>query len=167
MSGLDPETDHILEIAVLITDGELNLVAEGPELVVHQPESVIAAMDAWNTEHHGASGLIERVRASTVTVAQADQQVRDFVAAHCAKRAAPLAGNSIHQDRRFVCRYMPLLDAYLHYRNVDVSSLKELCRRWYPEAFAGAPKKKGTHRALDDIYESIAELRYYRREIFR
>lgn len=167
MTGLEPERERIIEIAVLVTDAQLEIVAEGPNLVVHQPESVLAAMDAWNQSHHTASGLIERVRASTVTEAEAEAEVLAFVQAHCAERAAPLAGNSIHQDRRFLRRYMARVDAYLHYRNVDVSTVKELVRRWYPEVLAGAPAKTGAHRAMDDIRESIEELRYYRAHVFR
>lgn len=167
MTGLDPERERILEIATLITDGQLTVVAQGPELVVHQDDALLEQMDAWNREHHGASGLIDRVRASTLDEGEAERQTLAFVATHCRERTAPLAGNSIHQDRRFLTRYMPALERYLHYRNVDVSTVKELVRRWYPSIFAAAPAKRETHRALDDIRESIAELRYYRAEAFR
>ena len=167
MSGLDPDRERIIEAAVLITDASLEIVAEGPEIVVHQPDSVLGAMDEWNTKHHGESGLTERVRASTVSEAEAEQQRLEVVAAHCQKRAAPLCGNSVHQDRRFLSRYMPKLDAYLHYRIIDVSTVKELARRWYPETYAKVPKKTGRHRALDDIKESIEELRWYRQHVFR
>ena len=166
MSGLDVERERILEIATIITDGELEVIAEGPELVIHQPPSVLSSMDAWNTQHHGESGLTERVRASTITEAEAEAQTLDFVAEHVGSRSAPLAGNSVHQDRLFLAKYLPKLDAHLHYRNVDVSTVKELVRRWYPTAFDARPTKKGKHRALDDIRESIEELRYYRREVF-
>jgi len=166
MSGLDPEREVILEVATLITDARLNLVAEGPALVVHQPDSVLDAMDEWNREHHGASGLTARVRASHLSLAEAETQTLDFVRQHCPERSAPLCGNSIHQDRRFLSRYMPRLDGYLHYRNVDVSTLKELVRRWYPEG-PTPPEKKHAHLALDDIRESIDELRFYRQHFFR
>jgi oligoribonuclease len=166
MSGLAVDRERILEIATIVTDGQLEIVAEGPELIVHQSDEVLAAMDAWNTEHHGASGLTERVRASTIDEAEAERQVLAFVAAHVPARAAPLAGNSIHQDRLFLARYMPTLEKHLHYRNVDVSTLKELVRRWHPKAYSERPTKRASHRALDDIRESIEELRYYRKSVF-
>ena len=167
MTGLDPERDRILEIAALITDAQLQVVAEGPNLVVHQPDELLAAMDEWNTQHHGESGLTERVRSSTVSERDAEEAVLAFLAEHCAPQTVPLAGNSVHQDRRFLRRYMPTVDAFLHYRIVDVSTVKELGRRWYPEAYARRPQKNATHRALDDIQESIAELRYYREAFFK
>lgn len=167
MSGLDPERERVLEIATIVTDGELEVIAEGPELVIHQPSAVLQAMDAWNTAHHGESGLTARVTASTITEAEAEAQTLEFVAEHVEPGAAPLAGNSVHQDRLFLSKYLPKLDAHLHYRNVDVSTVKELVRRWYPEAFEGRPKKKGKHRALDDIRESIEELRWYRANVFK
>ena len=166
MTGLDPERERIIEIATLITDSSLELIAEGPELIVHQPEALLAAMDAWNTKHHGESGLTDRVRASTVSEQQAENLTLEFVAAHCSERAAPLAGNSIYQDRRFLAKYMSTLNEHLHYRNVDVSTVKELVRRWNPTIYEAAPSKRSTHRALDDIRESIAELRYYRDHAF-
>ncbi len=166
MSGLDPDRERILEIATIVTDGQLEVVAEGPEIVIHQPDSLLDAMDDWNRDHHGGSGLTERVRASTIDTADAERQTLEFIAAHVPERAAPLAGNSVHQDRLFLARYMPELEGYLHYRNVDVSTVKELVRRWHPQAFEGRPRKKGSHRALDDIRESIDELRYYRRAVF-
>ncbi|MBL8601163.1 MAG: oligoribonuclease [Myxococcales bacterium] len=165
MSGLDPEQCTILEIATLITDGELNVIAEGPELVIHQPDTVLDAMDVWNTEHHGRSGLTAAVRASTVTLADAEAATLAFVARHCGPRLAPLCGNSVWQDRRFLVRYMPQLEAHLHYRLIDVSTVKELSRRWYPSV--KAPPKREAHRALDDIRESIEELRFYRAQVFR
>jgi oligoribonuclease len=165
MSGLEPDRDVVLEIATLITDASLTVVAEGPVLAVHQPDAVLEAMDEWNREHHGASGLTARVRASRVSVADAEAQSLAFVSAHCTPRSSPLCGNSIHQDRRFLARYMPQLDRYLHYRNVDVSTIKELVRRWYGEA--AVPEKKHAHLALDDIRESIDELRFYRAHYFR
>lgn len=166
MTGLQPEQDRILEIAVLITDADLNIVAEGPELVIHQSEEQLALMDEWNRKTHGNSGLIDRVRASTVTEADAEAQIMAFLKKHVGKRVAPLAGNSIHQDRRFLAKYMTEVDAYLHYRLVDVSSLKELARRWFPETYAAVPKKSERHRALEDIRGSVEELRFYRQVLF-
>ncbi len=165
MSGLDPERCTILEIATIITDAELAVIAEGPDLVIHQDDAVLDAMDEWCTKHHGDSGLTAAVRASTVSLAQAERLTLEFVAAHCPPRASPLCGNTIWQDRRFLVRYMPTLDAHLHYRLVDVSTIKELARRWYPDV--AAPPKSDSHRALDDIRESIAELGFYRRQLFR
>jgi oligoribonuclease len=165
MSGLEPDRDVILEIATLITDASLTVIAEGPVLVVHQPDAVLAAMDDWNREHHGASGLSERVRASRLSIADIETQTLAFVGEHCTERSSPLCGNSIHQDRRFIARYMPRLDRYLHYRNIDVSTVKELARRWYPDQ--PPPEKKHAHLALDDIRESIDELRFYRAHVFR
>jgi len=167
MTGLDPERDVILEAAVIITDGNLEIVAEGPNLVVHRSDETLAAMDAWNQKHHGASGLIDRVRASTTTEAEAEATIVEFVKQHVGAREAPLAGNSVHQDRRFLQRYWPSFDQYLHYRIVDVSSVKELVQRWNAEAYSSRPNKKGTHRALDDIRESIAELAHYRKHAFK
>ncbi|MBX3028218.1 oligoribonuclease [bacterium] len=166
MSGLDPARNVILEIATLITDASLTVVAEGPVLAIHQPDSVLDAMDDWNREHHGASGLTARVRASHLSAADAETRSLAFVSAHCAARSSPLCGNSIYQDRRFLARHMPQLDHYLHYRNVDVSTIKELVRRWYP-AGPPPPEKKHAHLALDDIRESIEELRFYRAHYFR
>jgi oligoribonuclease len=167
MTGLDPEKERIIELAVLITGPDLEPVADGPDLVIHQSDELLAAMDAWNTRHHTASGLVERVRASTVGEAEAEAQVIAFIDQHCnAKERPPLAGNSIHQDRRFIHRYLPALDARLHYRMIDVSTIKELGKRWYPEIYERRPQKHETHRALDDIRESIAELRFYRDSIF-
>lgn len=167
MSGLDVQRERILEIAALVTDADLEVVAEGPDLVVHQPEEVLAAMDAWNTEHHTESGLIERVRASTLTEAAAETQVLAFLEQHCSARSAPLCGNSIGQDRRFLMKYMPRIHEYLHYRVVDVTTVKELTRRWHPQLFDKRPHKKGRHRAHEDILESIEELRWYRENVFK
>ena len=166
MSGLEPETERILEVAVLVTDGELDVVAEGPNLVVHQVDEVLEAMDEWNTSHHGQSGLTQRVRESTVDEAQASAALMAFLEEHTTKKKAPLAGNSIHQDRRFVAKYLPEVEDWLHYRNVDVSTIKELAQRWYPKPYAGRPTKKGSHRAMDDLMESIEELKYYRKALF-
>ncbi len=165
MSGLDPDVCKILEIATLVTDAELELVAEGPEIVVHQPDEVLDAMDEWCTNHHGESGLTAGVRASTTSLAEAEAQTLAFLEPLCTAGASPLCGNSIWQDRRFISRYMPKLDAFLHYRMIDVSTVKELSRRWYPDA--KAPPKGQSHRALDDIRESIAELKFYRETVFK
>jgi len=168
MTGLDPGKERIIEVATIITDGNLLEIAVGPDLVIHQPDEVLAAMDDWNKSHHGASGLVDRVKASTVTDGDAEAQTLAFINEHfkSAKDRPVLAGNSIHQDRRFIHRYMPRLDARLHYRMVDVSTVKELARRWFPQITAKQQKKKDTHRALDDIRESIEELRYYRTNVF-
>ena len=167
MTGLDPATERIIEIATILTDGQLNEIAVGPELVIHQDDAVLAAMDDWNTKHHGASGLTQRVRESTISDGDADAQTVAFIQAHVPAKERPvLAGNSIHQDRRFIRRYMPLLEKRLHYRMVDVSTIKELARRWFPQVIARQPQKRDTHRALDDIRESIDELRFYRGQVF-
>jgi len=167
MTGLDPATERIIEIATILTDGQLNEIAVGPELVIHQDDAVLAAMDDWNTKHHGASGLTQRVRESTISDGDADAQTVAFIQAHVPAKERPvLAGNSIHQDRRFIRRYMPLLEKRLHYRMVDVSTIKELARRWFPQVIAKQPQKRDTHRALDDIRESIDELRFYRGQVF-
>ena len=164
MSGLQPEADRILEIALLVTDAQLTLIAEGPVLVVHQPDSVLAAMDSWNQSVHKKSGLIERVRASTLTEAQAETAALAFLAPLVPASASPMCGNSICQDRRFLARWMPRLEAHFHYRNLDVSTLKELVKRWKPEALKGFVKE-GKHEALADILESIEELKYYRKAV--
>lgn len=168
MTGLDPAKERIIELATIITDGNLNEIAVGPELVIHQPDEILAAMDDWNRKHHTASGLVERVKASAITDGDAEAQTLAFVNAHVPspKDRPVLAGNSIHQDRRFIRRYLPRLDARLHYRMVDVSSIKEVARRWYPQIISKQPQKNDSHRALDDIRESIEELRYYRAHIF-
>ena len=161
MTGLDPEVDVIIEMATIITDSELRVVAEGPVLAVRQPEAKLAAMDDWNQSHHGASGLLERVRKSAVSEVEAEAQTLAFIEQHVERNAAPLCGNSIWQDRRFLARYMPTLESYLHYRIIDVSSVKELARRWRPELLSGF-SKQSAHTALADIRESIEELRYYK-----
>ncbi|MFQ5667147.1 MAG: oligoribonuclease [Candidatus Binatia bacterium] len=166
MTGLDPDRDTILEIASLITDNDLAVVAEGPALAIHQPSQVLEAMDQWNREHHAQSGLTARVLASTISMAAAEAQTLAWVKRYCAERTSPLCGNSIYQDRRFLVRYMPRLEAYLHYRNIDVSTVKELVRRWWPNG-PRPPEKKHAHLALDDIRESIEELRFYREHFFR
>jgi len=165
MTGLDPSRELIIEVAVLVTDSELNVLAEGPCVAVHQSDETIAAMDEWCTRTHTASGLVERVRASQLNIEQVDLQVAEFVSQWVPEGSSPLCGNSISHDRRFVRRYMPALEGQLHYRNIDVSTIKELVARWYPGS-SGAPKKKGLHLALDDIRESISELRWYREHVF-
>ena len=164
MTGLQPESDRIIEIALLVTDLNLETIAEGPVLVVHQPEEVLGAMDSWNKGTHGKTGLIERVRASSLTEAQAERQALEFLRAHVPASTSPMCGSSICQDRRFLARWMPALESYFHYRNLDVSTLKELVRRWKPEALKGFTKE-GKHEALADIRESIEELKYYRRTV--
>lgn len=166
-TGLDAEHDRILEIATIVTDADLNIIAEGPDIIIHEPAEVLAAMGTWCLAQHRVSGLSEAVAVSTIGLAEAERRTLDFLAAHCAAGLSPLCGNSIGFDRRFILRHMPLLDAFFHYRSVDVSTVKELCRRWYPDDFGHAPQKGERHRALGDIRESIAELRYYRKRIFR
>jgi oligoribonuclease len=166
MSGLVPERDRILEVAMVVTDAELSVVAEAPVYVIHQPDEVLDAMDSWNRSTHGKSGLVDRVRASTFTEAEVEARLVEFLKPLLPERTAPLCGNTVHQDRRFMVRYLPLFDAYLHYRIVDVSTLKELAKRWRPDVVAGVAKE-GKHEALADIHESIEELRHYRREFLR
>lgn len=161
MSGLLPDTDRILELAVVITDAELNVLAESPVLVIHQSDAVLEGMDAWNKGTHGRSGLIEKVKASTLDEATATDLMIAFLKPYISAKKSPMCGNSICQDRRFMALYMPELEAYFHYRNLDVSVFKELARRWKPEIYSGF-KKAGKHEALADIYESIEELKYYR-----
>lgn len=165
MTGLDPRIHTIIEIATLITDSNLEIVAEGPDLAIATSEALLAEMDEWNTTHHGESGLLDLVRSSTVDLATAEQLTLDFVKAFCVEGSAPLCGNSIWQDRRFVHKYMPKLADWLHYRSIDVSSVKELARRWSPQVAYRKPT--AAHRALDDIRQSVEELRYYRRHFFR
>ncbi|MBM4357497.1 MAG: oligoribonuclease [Deltaproteobacteria bacterium] len=165
MTGLDADRHTIVEIATLVTDSELELVAQGPSLVIHQPDEELAKMDDFVVAMHTKSGLLERIRSSQVTLAEAEAQTLEFVRAHCEPRTAPLCGNSIHQDRRFIERHMPTLQRHFHYRNIDVSTVKELVRRWYGDAVP--PYQKGDkHRAMDDIVESIGELRHYRSRVF-
>ncbi len=161
MTGLNPDTDRIIEIAMVITDGNLETVVESPVVVVHQPDSVLDAMDSWNKSTHGKSGLIDKVKASRVDEASAQAQLLAFLREYVPERASPMCGNSICQDRRFMARWMPQLEAHFHYRNLDVSTLKELAKRWKPEVANGI-KKHGKHEALADIYESIEEMRHYR-----
>ena len=166
MTGLSPETDRIIELAIVVTDADLNTVAEGPVLVVHQPDEVMNAMDNWNKGTHGKSGLIDRVKASQLDEAEAEAQMLEFVKQHVPARTSPMCGNSICQDRRFLARYMPQLEAFFHYRNLDVSTLKELAKRWRP-GLSEEFKKSNKHEALADIYESIDELKHYREHFIR
>jgi oligoribonuclease len=161
MTGLDPLVERIIEIATVVTDANLNILAEGPSLVIHQSEDLLKGMDSWNTTQHGKTGLTERVRQSQLSEHQAMQQTLDFLSDWVAPGQSPMCGNSIGQDRRFLVRYMPELATFFHYRNLDVSTLKELVRRWRPDLVAGFTKQ-GRHLAMDDIYDSIAELAYYR-----
>jgi oligoribonuclease len=163
MTGLQPDSDRIIEIATLVTDAQLNVLATGPVLVVHQPQEVLDGMDSWNKSTHAKSGLIERVRASRLTEADAERQAIAFLAAHVPASASPMCGNSICQDRRFLARWMPGLEAHFHYRNLDVSTLKELVKRWKPDLKGFA--KEGKHEALADILESIEELKFYRKNV--
>jgi len=163
MTGLQPDSDRVMEIATLVTDPQLDVVATGPLLVVHQPDEVLDAMDTWNKSTHAKTGLIGRVRASTLSEAEAERRALEFLAAHVPASASPMCGNSICQDRRFLARWMPRLEAHFHYRNLDVSTLKELVRRWKPELKAFS--KEGKHEALADILESIEELKFYRKTV--
>jgi oligoribonuclease len=166
MTGLDTAWDAIIEIATVVTDSELNVVAEGPVLAIRQPEEMLAGMDEWNTRQHNKSGLVERVRNSTVDTAEAQRQTLDFLRHHVERNSSPMCGNSICQDRRFLARLMPDLEAYFHYRNLDVSSLKELAQRWAPDVLSSF-KKRGSHLALEDIHDSIRELRHYRQHLLK
>jgi oligoribonuclease len=166
MTGLDPDKDRIIEVAVVVTDSELNILAEGPVYVIHQSDEIMDGMDAWNKGTHGRSGLIERVKNSTVTEAEAEVALIEFLKQYVPAGKSPMSGNTICQDRRFMARGMPKLEAFFHYRNLDVSTLKELCRRWKPELVAGF-KKKQAHTALADILESVEELKYYREHFIK
>ncbi len=166
MTGLDTVNDEIIEIATIVTDAELNILAEGPMLAIHQPDSVLAGMDEWNTAQHGKSGLTDRVKQSDVTMQAAEQQTLDFLKEFVPEKASPMCGNSICQDRRFLARQMPTLEAFFHYRNLDVSTLKELAGRWAP-GLSNKFVKKGAHLALDDIRESIEELKFYREQFIK
>ncbi len=166
MTGLNPETDRIIEIATIVTDKDLTILAQGPVIAVHQSDEALAAMDDWNQLHHGQSGLVDRVKASRIEDAEAEQLTIEFLKQWVPAKASPICGNSIGQDRRFLVRYMPELEAYFHYRNLDVSTLKELAARWAP-ALKDGFKKQTKHQALDDIIESIEELRYYREHFIK
>ncbi len=166
MTGLEPQTDRIIEIATIVTDADLNILAEGPVLAIHQSDEILAKMDEWNTTHHGQSGLIERVKNSAINEAEAIAKTIEFLSEYVSKGVSPMCGNSICQDRRFMANWMPELEEYFHYRNFDVSTLKELAKRWYPEVMGGF-EKKGAHLALDDIRESIEEMLYYKKTILK
>jgi oligoribonuclease len=166
MTGLNTDTDHIIEIATVVTDKHLNVLGEGPVLAIHQPESVLAKLDDWNRKQHGGSGLLDRVRASRITRSEAEQRTLEALERLAAPGKSPMCGNSICQDRRFLAREMPALERFFHYRNLDVSTLKELARRWAPAVYDGL-QKTSTHLALDDIRESIDELKYYRQHFLK
>lgn len=166
MTGLDTLNDHIIEIATVVTDKDLNVLAEGPVLAIHQPESVLSAMDEWNRRQHGGSGLVQRVRSSSLNAGEAEQQTVVFLSQWLEKGQSPMCGNSICQDRRFLARQMPVLERFFHYRNLDVSTVKELARRWAPKILEGM-QKSSSHLALDDIYDSINELKHYRQHFIR
>ena len=166
MTGLNPDTDRIIEVAMIITDADLNVLAQSEVYAIHQSDDVLNGMDAWNTATHGRTGLTERVRQSAYTEAEVEQKLLDFMAECLPEKTSPMCGNTIHQDRRFMVRYMPRLEAWFHYRNLDVSTLKELARRWHP-AVAKGVVKRGSHQALDDILESIEEMRYYREHFLK
>ena len=166
MTGLNPDADRVIEVAIVVTNSSLETVAEAPVLVVHQADQVLDGMDDWNKSTHGRSGLIEKVRTSTLDEAEVQRRMLEFLSGHVGPRTSPMCGNSICQDRRFLARWMPALEAYFHYRNLDVSTLKELVKRWRPELAKGL-SKHGKHEALADIYESIDELKYYREHFIR
>ena len=166
MTGLNPDTDKIIEIAMIVTDKELNILAYSPVYVIHQSDEILNGMDAWNTATHSRTGLIDKVKASTLTEEAAEAALLEFMAQWVPEGKVPMCGNTIHQDRRFMARWMPRLEQYFHYRNVDVSTLKELARRWKPEILKGVVKK-GAHQALEDIEESIEEMKYYREHFIK
>ena len=166
MTGLDPASERIIEMATIITDGDLRTIAEGPVIVIHQDQQLLDNMDEWNTRTHTRTGLVQKVKASRITERQAEIETLDFIQRHTVKNRSPLCGNSICQDRRFLYKYMPELSGWLHYRNIDVSSFKEMARHWAPSILSGF-EKRATHQALDDIKESIEELRYYRNHLIR
>jgi len=166
MTGLNPDGDRIIEVAMVITDSQLETIAESPVLVVHQSTEILDAMDQWNKSTHARSGLVDKVKTSTLNEAQVEEQMLDFLQQHVPSNTSPMCGNSICQDRRFLARWMPALERYFHYRNLDVSTLKELAKRWKPEIVAGIVKH-GKHEALADIYESIEEMKYYRANFIR
>ncbi len=166
MTGLDTDNDEIIEIATIVTDAELNVLAEGPMLAIHQSDEILAGMDEWNTRQHGGSGLTDRVKSSSLTVADAEKMTMEFLAEHVDAQASPMCGNSICQDRRFMARLMPALEDFFHYRNLDVSTLKELASRWSPKVAKGF-KKNSSHLALDDVKDSISEMEYYREHFIK
>ena len=166
MTGLDPLKCTVLEIGVIVTDSELQVIEEGPSIAIHHSDRVLNGMEAWSKFHHKKSGLTDACRASKISLKKAEEKVLQFVKKHCKEKSAPICGNTIWQDRRFLVKYMPKLESYLHYRTIDVSSVKELVVRWYPADYKMPREKKQTHRVLEDIRESIDELRYYRKKVF-
>ncbi|XP_038213903.1 oligoribonuclease, mitochondrial [Zerene cesonia] len=167
MTGLQVETDHILEIACLVSDADLNVVATGPNIVIHQPDEILNNMGEWCTAHHGESGLTKACRESTISVCEAENQILKFLRSHVPEKKCPLGGNSVYMDRLFLRKYMPRLNDYLHYRIIDVSSFKEIIKRWFPKEYSNIPEKKFAHRSMDDILESLAELKYYKDNVFK
>uniref|UniRef100_A0A2M4CJR7 Probable oligoribonuclease n=1 Tax=Anopheles darlingi TaxID=43151 RepID=A0A2M4CJR7_ANODA len=167
MTGLNVERDRIIEIACIITDSELNITAKGPNLILHEPDSVLESMNEWCKKHHLQTGLVGAVKESRITLEQAEKEILDFIKLYCPPKTCPMAGNSIYMDRLFISKYMPTMNDYLHYRVIDVSTIKELCKRWNNIAYSSAPPKRLVHRALDDILESIAELTYYKKKFFQ
>ena len=167
MTGLNIDTDHIIEMACLIMDGQLNIIAKGPNLIIHQPDSVLDQMNDWCKENHGASGLTQAVRSSTTSLQQAEMEMLSFVRQHTPIKKCPLAGNSVHSDKKFLDKYMPQFMEHLHYMIIDVSTIQELTRRWYPETYKKTPHKSMSHRALDDICESIKKLQFYKKYVFK
>lgn len=167
MTGLNVESDRIIEIACVITDGDLNIIAEGPDIAIKQSDSILDNMNEWCIKTHGETGLTEKCRKSTISEKQAEEEIFNFIKQYAEERMSPLAGNSVYVDRTFLKKYMPTIDEFLHYRIIDVSTVKELCNRWNREIYTEAPKKKFTHRALDDIIESIGELKYYKSFMFK
>ncbi|XP_074652810.1 oligoribonuclease, mitochondrial-like [Tubulanus polymorphus] len=167
MTGLDVDTDHIIEMACLITNPDMEVIAEGPNLIINQPDSVLDRMNDWCKEHHGESGLTDAVRKSKISLQQAEIEMLSFIRLHTPRGKCPLAGNSVHADKRFLDKYMPQFMNHLHYRIIDVSTIKELCKRWYPDEYERTPRKSMAHRAMQDIRESIKELNYYRQAIFK
>ncbi|KAI5637701.1 exonuclease domain-containing protein [Phthorimaea operculella] len=167
MTGLDIEKDHILEIACLVTDADLNVVAKGPNIIIHQPDDVLRDMNEWCVKQHGESGLTEASRKSKISLQDAEKELLKFVSSHVPEKKCPLGGNSVYMDRLFLRKYMPTLNEYLHYRIIDVSTIKELVKRWYPKEFSKIPQKKFAHRTLDDILDSIEEMKYYKEHVFK
>nr|XP_039262510.1 oligoribonuclease, mitochondrial-like isoform X2 [Styela clava] len=166
MTGLDVDKDKIIEIACIVTDAHLKIIAEGPNLIIHESEELLSGMDEWCQQHHGASGLTEAVRKSKISTKDAEDEVLQFVKKYTSPKVCPLAGNSVHADKKFLDKYMPMFSNHLHYRIIDVSTVKELCKRWYPGIYNKAPTKQGSHRAMGDIMESIKELKYYKDNMF-
>ncbi|KAJ2950944.1 hypothetical protein O0L34_g5316 [Tuta absoluta] len=167
MTGLDIEKDHIMEIACLVTDADLNVVAKVPSIIIHQPDDILKDMNQWCVRQHGESGLTEACRKSKISIQDAEKQILEFVSKHVPEKKCPLGGNSVYMDRLFLRKYMPTLNEYLHYRIIDVSTIKELAKRWYPKEFSKIPQKKFSHRTLDDILDSIEELKYYKEHVFK